>query len=200
MVLRQRDGKKTKELSNHEIVTLAVYMLGGRTRTVDTEDVAVKADELAPGRFAWKKYPDQINLEVVRVYLSDAKKEAKGVYISGSGTEGWLLTQRGLAFAKKHARILGSTNLSREAVDPREKRWRRGERARLRNTDAFRKVVAGDAAAISSAEAAAFFRVDAYVAPEMRQRRMTRIANAFAEDPELSKAVSILTEIAGRSR
>ena len=40
-----------------------MYLLGGETRRVDTEDIAVKANELAPGRFAWKKYPDQINLE-----------------------------------------------------------------------------------------------------------------------------------------
>ncbi len=38
-------------LANHEIVTLAVYLLGGETQRADTEDIAVKANELVPGRF-----------------------------------------------------------------------------------------------------------------------------------------------------
>lgn len=197
-------GKKTdrttaKELANHEIVTLAVYLLGGRTKPIDTEDVAVKANELAPGRFVWKRYQDQINLEIVRVYLSDAKKEAKGLYVSGSGTDGWLLTERGLAFAEKHAKTLGLVDLSQEALDPREKRWRRAERARLLTSDAFRKFVAGEINAVTEAEAAAFFRVDAYVGPQMRQRRITRIINAFGSDPKLDKAISRLADIVRRA-
>lgn len=195
-----RDSKISKELANHEIVTLAVYVLGGRTRAVDTEDIAVKANELAPGRFVWRKYPDQINLEIIRVYLSDAKKDAKGLYLSGSGTDGWLLTERGLTFAEKHAKALGSVDLSRETIDPRERSWRRGERARLLSSVAFRKVLAGEINAVSEAEAEAFFRVDAYVAPDMRQRRITRIANAFRDDPTLGKAVSILAGIVGRAQ
>lgn len=60
--------------SNHEIVTLAVYLLGGEAKVIDTEDVAVKANEIAPGRFTWRKFPEQINIENVRTFLSDAKK------------------------------------------------------------------------------------------------------------------------------
>jgi hypothetical protein len=61
-------------LSNHEIVTLAVYLLGGGTHHIDTEDIAIRANALAPGRFTWRKYPGQINIENVRTFLSDAKK------------------------------------------------------------------------------------------------------------------------------
>jgi hypothetical protein len=89
--------------SQSEVVTLAVYLLGSGQRAIDTEDVAVEAHRLAPGRFAWTKYPDQINLELVRVYLSDAKKPDKGEMLIGSGRTGWRLTQRGLAWAQKAA-------------------------------------------------------------------------------------------------
>lgn len=61
-----------KALSNRDIVTLGVYALGGATQAVDTEDVAHKANELAPGRFTWRKYKDQINIETVRKRLWDA--------------------------------------------------------------------------------------------------------------------------------
>jgi len=46
---------RAKALSNHEIVTLAVYLPGGDSKRIDTEDVAVKSNELAPGRFTWRK-------------------------------------------------------------------------------------------------------------------------------------------------
>lgn len=188
------------ELANHEIVVLAVYLLGGKTRPVDTEDVAVKANELAPGRFVWRKYPKQINLEIIRVYLSDAKKQTKGSYLTGSGTDGWLLTSSGFTFAKKHAKLLGSTDLAREVIDPREKKWRRGERARLLRSEALKKFVAGDISHISVAEAAAFFRVDNYVSNQMRQRRVARISNAFGKDPVLGKAIPVLAAVAERSQ
>src|SRR5687767_15856094 len=108
---------KKKSLANHEVLTLAVYLLGGETQRIDTEDIAIRANELAPGRFAWKKYPDQINLELIRVYLSDAKKAAKGRYLAGSGNTGWMLSQRGLHFAREHAMDPGLENLSRPVVD-----------------------------------------------------------------------------------
>ena len=53
-----------KTLTNHEVVLLAVYLLGRETSPTDTEDIAVKADELAPGAFKWRKYPAQINMEM----------------------------------------------------------------------------------------------------------------------------------------
>jgi hypothetical protein len=74
---------KTKlftNLANHEIVTLAVYLLGGDSQRIDTEDIAKKVNELAPGRFTWRKYLDQINIENVRTFLSDAKKSKNGCY------------------------------------------------------------------------------------------------------------------------
>src|SRR5712664_633633 len=50
----------SKPLTNHEVVLLAVYLLGGETSSVETEDIAVKVDKLAPWTFTWRKYADQI--------------------------------------------------------------------------------------------------------------------------------------------
>ena len=77
----------TKSPPQVQIVTLAVYLLGGDQKVIDTEDVAVKAYQLAPGRFSWRKYPDQVNLELVRVYLSAGKKPSRGAWLEGSGRE-----------------------------------------------------------------------------------------------------------------
>src|SRR5260370_11593362 len=88
--------KSLPRLTTAELVTWAVYQLGGDQRRIDTEDVAVKVFQLAPKRFGWRKYPAQINLELVRVYLSDAKKTEHGELLSGSGRTGWALTRKGL--------------------------------------------------------------------------------------------------------
>jgi hypothetical protein len=91
-------------LSNHQIVVIAAYLVGADSSRVDTEDVAVKANQIAPGRFSWRKYPEQINIETVRKRLWDACKEEKGGYIHGSERTGWLLTEEGVAFAKRNSK------------------------------------------------------------------------------------------------
>ena len=97
---------KTKALSNHEIVTIAAYLLGGDTQRIETEDIAVKSNELAPGRFTWKNFRNQINIENVRTFLSDAKKPKNGAFLLGAGKDGWILTEAGLAFATKRVKDL----------------------------------------------------------------------------------------------
>ena len=49
------------KLSNQEIVTVAIYVLGSGVGTFDIETIAKKADELAPGRFRWKTDPKMIS-------------------------------------------------------------------------------------------------------------------------------------------
>jgi hypothetical protein len=46
------------DLSNPQVVTLAIYLAGGATKNVDAEHIAVHAHRLAPGRYRWKHYPE----------------------------------------------------------------------------------------------------------------------------------------------
>jgi hypothetical protein len=181
-----------KPLSNHEVVTLAVHALGGGSRSVDTEDVAIKANELAPGRFLWRKYPSQINLETVRVYLSDAKKPAKGAYLMGSGSKGWMLTRRGLEFAMARSGELAHTDLSRTPMSQKERAWLRSERARLLADPVTGKFQSVGIDGITSEEAEAVFRVDEYVRGQARQRKIVRLLNSFRDDPELGGTLEAL--------
>jgi len=180
-----------KKFSSHEIVTLAVYLLGGETRRVDTEDVAIKANEIAPGRFTWRKYYDQINLELIRVYLSDAKKAGKGGYLRGSGKAGWILTEKGTEFAKRHVEDLNGAVLSNE------RHRRHKERTRLLTSAAFQKFMTEGPNAVSRRDIEVFFRIDDYVVGEARERKVARIVKAFGNDPELGRVVR---ELASRIR
>lgn len=181
-------------LANHEVVTLAVYLLGGASQAVDTEDVALKANQIAPGRFTWRKYPDQINLEIVRVYLSDAKKPQKGSLLMGSGSGGWFLTTNGLALARKRLPELQAVDTSRANLGVRERRWVETERARILADPAVEKWRSGGGAAVTAQEVEALFRVDEYVRGEARTRKVTRILNTFADDPALGQALRELAK------
>lgn len=181
-------------MSNIEIVTLAVYLLGGDSKHIDTEDIAVKANELAPGRFSWRKYPDQINIEKVRTSLSDAKKPENGVFLLGVHSQGWHLSASGLKFAQKRVKDLKNSKLARLPTDKKEKAWMSHEKTRMLGTVAFLKVVANNADEVTAQEAESFFRVDDYVTGEVRKSKLIRLMNTFGDDPDLGEAVRVLAE------
>ena len=112
-----------QRLSNTEIVTLAVYLLGGESQAVEVEDIAVKVNDLAPGRFTWRKHKNQINLDAVRKRLWDAKN--KDGFLSGSERSGWLVTESGLRFALARVDSLPEMDLAREPLGRQEQQWRR---------------------------------------------------------------------------
>ena len=180
--------------TNVQIVTLALYLAGGEVAPVDTEDIAVKANEIAPRRFAWRKYPDQINIDTVRKRLWDATKPGNGALLVGSERGGWLLTQGGLHFAKAKVGELATVDLSRKPLNQRERRRHRIERARLLGEPAYLKFRSGLLDAITAHEAESFFRVDDYVMGTARQRKLLSIQNVFGDDPQLGAAVRELAK------
>lgn len=119
-------------LPNREIVILALHLLGGATRTVHTEDIALKCFEIAPDSFSWTKYTQYPDKDIVRVALTDARKEKYGALVDGrSGqkrgqfqrtqrdpvTDGWTLTSAGVHWVEQNAerfRPLGVTEATKE--------------------------------------------------------------------------------------
>ena len=193
---RDQDVTSPRTLANHEVVVLATYLAGGRTSYTDTEDIAVKANEIAPGRFTWRKYKEQINIETVRKRLWDATKPEKGGYLVGSERDGWLLTQTGFKFCKKHLRLLkvgdGTTSTRRSQ---REQTWISRERARMLAEAAYQKFATGQTKSITPVEAERFFRVDDYVVGTARKTKIERSIAAFAADPLLGEATKRVAEL-----
>ena len=180
--------------SNIEIVTFSLYLLGGTSVFIDTEDIAVKANELAPGRFTWRKYKDQINIYNVRKGLWDGKNSKKGGYILGSHNRGWMLSKDGLKFCKSRIKDLESTDLSRLPVSQKELNWKIHEKRRMLSCAAYEKVIEDRLDELTKPELEEFFRVDDYIVGEAREKKLTRIINTFGEDPELDSIIKVLYE------
>lgn len=179
-------------LSNHQIVVIAAYLVGADSQRTDTEDIAVKANEIAPGRFTWRKYPAQINIDAVRKRLWDACKVNKGSYVVGSEKDGWLLTEAGVGFARANANTVTG---SKKRISLRERSWLKSEKERLLATDAFLKYKIGNRAEITRRDAEQFFRIDNYVTGEARERKLLRVLNAFDEDSDLGPAAKMFADI-----
>lgn len=195
----------TKPARGIDAVILAVYVLGGDTKAIDTEDVAIRVHELAPGMFSWQKYPDQINLELVRVRLSDAKKQQYGALLTGSGREGWRLTREGFEWATGpgqellreglHWNVNGRTAGSVDTVRKRR------EKARIVATPAWNHWKNGEP--LSARQAWDVFRINEYSTGKMLEIKVVRLQSLFEDDADVScflKEASSLALKTGESR
>jgi hypothetical protein len=193
--MQNKVREMSKAFTNREIVTLAIYLLGGDVSHVDIEDVAMKSSELSPGRFTWRKYPDQINIYSIASSLTDARKVKNGNYVMGSMQNGWMLTDKGLKFAQEHVQELDTADLSRKPQTAKERQWQRGEHTRMVCEEAFGKYQAGRLREVTQSEAESFFRVNDYVVGQAREKKVIRLLNAFGDDPELGAAVQALVSL-----
>lgn len=191
------DGTIRKVLANHELVVLAAYLAGAESTVVDTEDIAIKANELAPGRFTWRKYKDQINIDTVRKRLWDATKPETGAYLSGSEKVGWRLTKAGFDFASSHA----SGGMMAQPIKTRASQAERSvqtrELNRMMSDETIQKIRLGLNSAITKNEAERFFRIDDYVTGKARAAKIERFRIIATDNSELAQAIKILSKLIG---
>ena len=182
-------------MANHEVVVIAAYLAGAEKDAADTEDIAVKANELAPGRFTWRKYKDQISIDAVRKRLWDSTKPEKGAYLIGSERGGWRLTKNGFDFARRQ---IAAGNVGQPARAPKSQSERAAnsrELKRLLIEDAFQKFLRGDVNSITRSEAERFFRIDDYITGKARLAKIERFRILAAENTELSEAMSVIARL-----
>jgi hypothetical protein len=191
-------SKKTlTSLKTTELVTWAVYQLGGDQRHIDTEDVAVQVFQFTPKRFGWRKYPEQINLELVRVYLSDAKKAEHGELLSGSGKTGWRLTRKGLEWIGSARKRLDAFQKDERVDRPSragsvDSNRRDREHKRILSLPAWTRWAQGERSVLLG-EAREVFRLDSYATRSVRESKLTRLKAMFADDDEMSHFLAHLS-------
>jgi len=172
-----------EELSNPELVTFAVYNLGGSISPVDLEDVAINVYNLAPKRFSWKKYEDKIDLRIVLYSVNDAIKPNVG-FLKGNSKHGYMLTKIGMSWISKieNREIFTKSSRKLSSFDLLDK-----EKERLLRTTAYRKFLVGESDHISIIDFREFTRVNDNFPEHLRNQRFTKIQNITDSDETLSK-------------
>lgn len=200
MATASREKRLTTRTTAPQVVALALFELGGGGKVLDTEDIAMRAHDIAPGRFAWRKYPEQINLELIRVALSDARKAENGGLVTGTGRTGWSLTPAGQGWAEVNAgRLLrgdlGKERAERSAGSIDERRWQR-ERARMLTSDAWRQWSGPDGSRMTREAAHDLFRIDRYAVGRARELKVNRLSEMFGADEELAPFIAAAAVVA----
>lgn len=174
-------------LTNLQLVTIAVAQLGGHTHSVDREDIAIKVNDLAPGRFNWRKYPQNIDLDAVGVALRDAKKEKNGALLIGNNSMGWMLSPAGVEWIEQN------TYRSHEVLQEQPASRRNSylaeletECVRMRNTRAYSLYTSNRREEITARDFQQFTRVNEYFQTKARQKRYAVISNAVVNDEDLA--------------
>lgn len=153
----------------------------------DTEDVAVCAWKIFPNRFAWTKYPQFVDKNLVRLALTDARRYSQ--WVLGSHREGWALTDLGRAAGAQALAATGSMESVRRV--PSDERAREVERQRLLGSDLVAKVASAPFD-LTDSDFHAFLRTNPYVKQEFIRRRIDRISSTFHGDKELSDSIEAI--------
>lgn len=132
-------------LKNWEVAVYALYLTGGVSKPVHTEEISVKCFELARDAFSWVRFPNFPDKDVARMALTDARKAKAGALVMGragrgqrpaptlqveSASDGWMLTESGAAWVAKNEERLLRLLLEREPRSDRQEVLQRLSRIR----------------------------------------------------------------------
>lgn len=157
-------------------MVMAMLRLDGDRKGLDMEDIAVECHKVSPKTFAWRKYPDQINLDLLAHALRDAKQKRNGALVSGGQNLGWRLTVAGQEYGQK------LVDANAKPSDPKSVPGFRGadgkrikqEYSRILQSDAFAEWSSGSE--ISESALGSLLKINAYTSDELIEIKKTRLA------------------------
>jgi hypothetical protein len=176
--------------SNKDIATLAVFFSGGILKTVDIEVIADTAFKLSPARFCWKLYADRIDLRTVQYALKDALS-INNPKIKGSLRSGFQMTDVGLTWAKEQEN--DGKNFTGEKMGSIDQQIE-VERNRLRNTEAYKKIIHGHIDGLIRRDFESFVRINEYFPLKLKKTRFHKMDVIISGEEDLVKVWKILTE------
>jgi len=104
-------SKQEERVTTMQLVLFALLRRGGDERFVSTDEVALEAFRLYPGKFCWDEYSHLPQWDRVRQWLSEAKKQKHGVLVEGYAGhrgQGWRLTAAGVRLLRFKERALSA--------------------------------------------------------------------------------------------
>jgi hypothetical protein len=138
-------NQNKKKYPNRELAVYALFLLGGDTNRIHTEDIALKCFELSPSSFSWVKYQQYPDKDIVRMALMDARKELFGAFVDGRAgqkrglsaktgrhpiDDGWVLTTNGINWIRENLSGLQLLMSSGEIKEHRQKVLKQLKRTR----------------------------------------------------------------------
>jgi hypothetical protein len=177
------------KLSNQEIVTIAIYVLGSGIGTFDIETIAKKADELAPGRFRWKTDPNMISDSNTWDALSNARK--KGFILQQANeknTDSYLITEEGVIFSKKNIDKIKKFDQSKIRISVSKEIYE-NTKNRLITTEAYQKAKNLKLDQITVKEFNQFFRLNDYMKNTQKEEKIQKIKNLFIHEKEFKELI-----------
>lgn len=168
-------------LSNIQIVCMAILEIGGNYQQVDIEDIAIKAYQINPDKFCWRKHPEMIDIRNVQYALKNAML-LKPPLITGSIKNGYMINQAGIEFIKEN-NDNKSIKYFRTKTD---KSIIEIEKNRLIKSTAYIKYSKGEMPRITLRDFEDFLRVKSYFTKEKVKQRITFIENVVKNEKELN--------------
>jgi|FLYL01.1.fsa_nt_gi hypothetical protein len=177
------------------VVLFVLYELGGTSRMLDIEEIAVEAWKRAPDLFGMRHFREHPRLDAAYYPLKNQK--ARGL-VTGGNRRGWMLTEAGFNLV---ASRVDEFRRTAEAIRERQPDARgeiAREFARIQRTDAFTKFRAGRAGDISESEAVEALRVTLTSPKEVRQQRKEMLLNLCRQfgRPDIAEFIRALPDAA----
>lgn len=182
-------------LPNLDIVTIALFILGNGTKSFDKEEIATKADEIAPIRFRWKTNPNMISDGLVWDALSNARKKG---YVLENTTK-YLLTIEGVKYAQENIHKIKNYDQTRTRFNKKDKEVYENTKDRILRSSAYLKAKENKLSQIASNEFQNFFRINEYMDKKQIKEKIHKLKNMFINDKDLkNNIIEITTEFERR--
>ena len=176
-------------LPNLDIVTIALFILGNGTKSFDKEEIATKADEIAPIRFRWKTNPNMISDGLVWDALSNARKKG---YVLENTTK-YLLTIEGVKYAQENIHKIKNYDQTRTRFNKKDKEVYENTKDRILRSSAYLKAKENKLSQIASNEFQNFFRINEYMDKKQIKEKIHKLKNMFINDKDLRNNITEIT-------
>ena len=181
-------------MNKMELAVLAMFRLGGDSKALDAEDIAMQCHKISPTTFVWRKYKNQINLELVGFAIRDAKKEKYGKLVSGSHAQGWRLTLAGQQIGRE---LDVANRKDSTATLPKETRARSVEEKRIERE--FKRIIESVAfqewennSKVSEKAKQGILRINPYTSEDLLEVKKTRLALCKGLDKDVDNFIEYI--------
>lgn len=179
--------------TNGELAIIAIAHLGGRTMPVDIEDIAIELYNIAPQKFSLKKYPNHVDIHIVRVSISHMALDKTPPFISGSIKTGYMLSPYGIKWIDKLGDVspVMLTGGYRKGSELHSLDF---EVRRIRKTDAYKYIMKGEPEKLNMNSYREFLRINEYFTKKKVINRINIIKNASEIDDKVGLAWNEIKE------